>query len=233
MVAFGGLVAGCAQSGSTHPRPTHSVAATPKATSSAADKLLTGAALTAAFEIPSSLSDQDLAQAFVSKSSAWYAYGSVEEVNDQINAVLAKGGDPGAAILAIVQDNSPAIADGLFESGWENNSSLQPKYTSRIEEVDHVLTDWYKTHDKSGANQEPYKLWITLDSTVPVSSVKTADGRTLTFVTIAHTNADQNLVGSTLKADTDPADGKRVQTTVVFRDEGANEKIASYTQTGL
>lgn len=157
---------------------------------------LEGEALTAAFEIPAGLSDEELAQAFIDRMNAWMMYGATPERAAEWLADRSKGSDGWLTEYgAVASNNEDAISPALFTEEAitsEGNISL----LALMQEINaDSIYRYVRTSfpDLDPEDTEPYLRWRELVGVKDVSTYQTEDGtRSLQIAYVEKANGDKN-----------------------------------------
>jgi len=201
--------------------------------------LLTGEALSAAFLIPTGLSDEQLADTFIEKIEDWAQYGQSIDTQD----TFFTEGTP--YIVSQAQEAGTTIAGSLFVSGYENDERLSGIVTNLIDNNAAVTESWAKTFVQEGdenpfpyVNLEPFNQTVDLDNYTVITPADENGQVTLNIEFTQHTDID-NLANpddpntiSPVEGNGFAKDGTQGSWNVTFVNENGSMRVAQmYTPT--
>ncbi|WP_409048284.1 hypothetical protein AB2L57_05830 [Microbacterium sp. HA-8] len=187
---------------------------------------LEGEALTAAFEIPAGLSDEELAQAFIDRMNAWMMYGATPERAAEWLADRWKGSDGWLTEYgAVASNNEDAISPALFaEEAITSEGNLSLLALMQEINADSIYR-YVRTSfpDLDPEDTEPYLRWRELVSVKDVSTYQTEDGtRSLQIAYVEKANGDKNTA---LGDNQSLSEGIEGFWNVAFVTDGSHERV--------
>ncbi len=204
---------------------------TPAATAEAyggIEPYLEGEALTAAFEIPAGLSDEELAQAFVDRMNAWMMYGATPELAAKWDS-SSEGNDYWKSEFdKVSSDNESAISPALFtEDAIASEGGLS--ILTLMQEINadslyrYILSSF---PDRNPEDIEPYVRWREVANVDDVTPPSAADGtRTLQISYVERANTDKNDTAMDETSELNLIKGIEGFWNVAFVTDGSNETI--------
>lgn len=180
------------------------------------------------FEIPVSTTPEKLGETYTDILSAWSMSGSeTPSLQDDMVLAIAKGEATSYYdyYLPFAEESSKTIADDVFIEGWENNSELTKWVDINTNNNAANIETWSQTYNSGNSEDiEPFKYWVTTDSTEVVAN--NSDGISIKSNITEHANIDKNR-SATLEPELSRINGNTMTLYATFVADGDSYKIKS------
>jgi hypothetical protein len=221
-IVLGVLLGGCAAQSATAPQQQESSAATSTAsvaptTSPEATELSVSSIEIKAGQTPEALGRNLFEVAFPN----WYIAGADEKLSDKVTDYIVKNGDSQLESFYrdLAQENTAVFSEALF------SDTLRPEVAADFEQINMWVMDMrFRTSD----NEEPYRLWNTVESSELSSESGSTRTVLVTFTTRDNSKSGVNSAGKFIAAGTE-LDGDKSEALITFDGASGIEKITSFT----
>ncbi len=143
-----------------------------------------------ALKIPTGLSNEDLAQAYIDLSNEWWTAGADDQLReDSLEANLSWDD----FLPQVAAENAQIYAPALYGPDWQTNPAIQEVLSNKISANQNMLANFtYTAWSDDPENKEAYDSWMEVAKVTEVT--KSDSTRTLVITYSNHNNAEKNAV---------------------------------------